>query len=445
MSATRKLGSAVQRRTALLAAGSLAALVAGSAVANAGAFALREQNAAAGGSAFAGVAAGDGGVSSQFWNPAIITQYPGVQAQQSISAIIPQSDVRWTGGPTLPFGQSGDVAQAAALPAGGSSYQWNDRLFFGLSTGAPFGLITKGAQNSAAQIYGRSSKVFSFNATPSIAYKFNDWISVGAGVQVQYFRTTLKQAVGTGPNLPSAILRGDDINVGFTAGITLTPFQGTNIGVGYRYGIKHDLEGYFAAPGFRTRITAPVDLPDVVTVGLTQQLTEQWKVKAGFEWTRWSSFTSFPVTNSTTGTQLVTATGPVNLAFRYDDGYYFSVGADYKLNNNLTLRGGLAYEISPITDANRTIRLPDNDRFWVNIGASYAWNDQLTFDIAYAHAFVDRSPINYVPGNPSYNPLVPVPLVGYSDGSVDIVSVGFRYAFSAPTPTRVEKPIIRKY
>ena len=432
------------RRSALLAAASVVSLVAASGAAQAGAFALREQNTAAGGSAFAGVAAGDGGVSSQFWNPAIITQYPGTRFQQNLSAIIPQSDIRFTSGPTVGFGSPGDVGQAAPLPAGGSSYQITDKLFFGLSTGAPFGLITKPENpNNASQIYGRSSKVFSVNATPSLAYKFNDWISVGAGVQVQYLRVTLKQALATTPNAPNAILRGDDVGVGFTAGITLTPWQGTNFGVGYRYGINHELEGYFAAPGFRTRITAPVDLPDVLTAGLTQVITDRITGKLGFEWSRWSSFTSFPVTNSTAGGPLVTATGPVNLAFRYDDGYYMSAGADYKFNSAITLRAGVAYEISPITDAVRGVRLPDDDRVWLNVGASYAWNDQLTFDVAYAHAFVDRSPINIGPGNPAYNPLVPVALAGYSDSSVDIVSVGFRYTYGV-TPKR-EDPIVRKY
>ncbi|MBY0610552.1 MAG: outer membrane protein transport protein [Beijerinckiaceae bacterium] len=444
MAAVTKSGLVGNSRAVLLAAASLSALVAGSSAANAGAFALREQNAAAQGSAFAGVAAGDGGVSSQFWNPAIITQYPGIQFQQNLSIIIPQSDIRFTSGPTLPFGQPGDIGQAAALPAGGSSYQLTDKIFLGLSTGAPYGLITKPENpNNASQLYGRSSKVFSFNATPSIAYKFNDWISIGAGIQVQYFRVTLKQALGTGANSPNAILRGDDINFGFTAGLTLTPFQGTNFGVGYRYGINHDLEGYFAAPGFRTRITAPTDLPDVVTVGLTQDINDKVKVKAGFEWTRWSKFSSFPVTNSATGGPLVTATGPVNLAFRYDDGYYFSLGADYKFNPNWTVRGGLAYEISPISDAARGVRLPDNDRFWVNVGASYAWNDQLTFDVSYAHAFVGRTPINLTPGNPAYNPLVPVQLVGTADASVDIFSVGVRYVYGV-APKR-EAPIVRKY
>ena len=47
-------------------------------MAQAGAFYLRDQSATAGGESFAGVAAGSGGLSSMFWNPATITMTPGI-------------------------------------------------------------------------------------------------------------------------------------------------------------------------------------------------------------------------------------------------------------------------------------------------------------------------------------------------------------------------------
>ena len=198
-------------------------------------------------------------------------------------------------------------------------------------------------------------------------------------------------------------------------------------------------------PGARARITAPVELPDVVTVGLTHEFTDRITGKAGFEWSHWSKFSSFPVTNSGTGGPLlsgIAAGAPVVLNFRYDDGYYFSLGGDYKYNQNLTLRAGVAYEITPISDASRSIRLPDNDRFWVNIGASYAINEKLSLDVAYSHAFVGSTPINLAPGNPSYSAGLPV-LLGKADSSVDIVSVGFRYAFG--DTAKKELPIVRKF
>ena len=60
-----------------------------------------------------------------------------------------------------------------------------------------------------------------------------------------------------------------------------------------------------------------------------------------------------------------------DLPIQYDDGWFFSAGAEYRWTERLTVRGGIGYEISPITDQVRTPRLPDNDRFWASIGASW--------------------------------------------------------------------------
>ena len=69
-----------------------------------------------------------------------------------------------------------------------------------------------------------------YNATPSIAYRINDWISVGAGVQIQY----AKEASDTGPRgqrrALQAVVKGNGWGYGFTAGATLTPTPTTTIG-----------------------------------------------------------------------------------------------------------------------------------------------------------------------------------------------------------------------
>ena len=99
--------------------------------------------------------------------------------------------------------------------------------------------------------------------------KVNDWLSFGVGPSVQYFDIRLKRAAGVAPNAPSVILEGDDIGFGFTAGVTLTPFAGTTIGIGYRSSINHELEGTLSAPagvlapiGVQLPIRAKLNTPD---------------------------------------------------------------------------------------------------------------------------------------------------------------------------------------
>jgi long-chain fatty acid transport protein len=434
-------------RRSLHTAVGITALVVGCSSAYAGSFSLREQDTVAQGSAFAGNAAGSGGISSMYWNPATLTQFSGFNSQQNFSGIFPQAKVTTTGGfgSVAPFnlGSPGDVGQAALLPSGAVSYQLTEKIFLGLTSNTPFGLVTKTPFGAASQTYGTTSKIFSMNVTPTVAYRFNDFISVGAGLQIQYFKTTLKSATGLGFPAPAStvILKGNDTTVGYTLGATITPFKGTNIGIGYRSGHDNTLDGSFATPASVTKIKAPANLPGILTLGVTQDINTQWQVMAGFEWTNWSTFSRFPVTNSATGAPLVVGGNPLVLAFDYKDSYYMSLGAAYKYNTNWTFRGGIGYEVSPIVDATRATRLPDTDRFWLALGTSYQFNDKLTFDLSYSHAFgVGGKKINIIAGNPIYTP--PVSYSGKVKPSVDIVSFGFRYHFG--DVAKKEMPIIRK-
>ncbi len=429
-------------RSLTLAAVSLAAVIAAQGGAQAGAFGLREQSATAQGYSFAGAASGSGGLSSMFWNPATITMAPGWNSQWSFSAIIPSVDINPVAPtPTLPFGGSGDIGQDAVTLSGASAYQINDRFWVGLSSSTPFGLVTDPRDNWAGQVYSRSSRIFSVNFNPILGVKVNDWLSLAAGPSLQYFDIRLKRAVGVAPGAPNLILDGDDTDFGFTAGATITPFAGTTIGIGYRSSISHELDGTLSAPVgvlgpfAQLPITAKLKTPDQVTIGLSQVINPAITVHAGFEWTNWSVLGA-PAIVGPTGAAISSI--PLN----YDDGFFYSLGMDYRLNNQLILRAGVAYEQSPIDTQIRATRLPDNDRVWVSIGAGYQWSENLSFDVAYTHIFTKDTDIRILPGHQDFAGL---PFVANVDSSVDIISAAVRYRWDNPKVAIPAAPIVRKY
>jgi long-chain fatty acid transport protein len=67
-----------------------------------------------------------------------------------------------------------------------------------MATGAPFGSETQPPNTFAAFGGNAGSDVFSLAATPTVGFKVNDWMSIGAGVTLQYFKVTLK-SVAPGP------------------------------------------------------------------------------------------------------------------------------------------------------------------------------------------------------------------------------------------------------
>ncbi|MGU3664577.1 OmpP1/FadL family transporter [Methylobacterium sp. A49B] len=432
-------------RAAMLAA---TAVILCAGQAHAGAFGIREQSTQAQGLSYAGAASGSGGVSSIFWNPATITMNPGFVSEQNLTFIGLSSEIRPAPGTNPAFaglGGSGDIGQGAVVPAGATSYQLSDRLWLGLSTGAPFGLVTKPRDVWAGEVYGRSSRIFSLAFNPVIGFKVNEWLALAAGPNIEYFRLTLRQALpipGISPvAYPSGFLKGESWGVGFTAGATITPRDGTVLGIGYRSSVHHDIDGSIGVPllalaPLAGQVRAKLNTPDKLSVGLTQAITPVARVNLGFEWDNWSRLGSIGIVSKTLGL-------PVNnLPLNYKDGYTYAIGAEYDASANLTLRTGFAYETSPIDFSNRSVRLPDGDRYIASVGASYRWNQQLTLNLAYSHFFLDRSRIlagigrDYNVGN--------IAFAGVVDSSADVVSVGFRYVFGAPQAP-APAPIIRKY
>ncbi|RFB80979.1 OmpP1/FadL family transporter [Methylovirgula sp. 4M-Z18] len=445
----------------LVGAGTIALAVAASS-AQAGSFGLHEQGAAGTGVSYAGVAAGSAGLSSMFWNPATITDNPGLQSSISLSGIFPYASVTPSAKTVSGLGPGAstagsNVARDGYLPASYSSYQFNDSFWFGLATNTPFGLTTKGGPNWAGQLYGRTSKVRSEDFSPTIGWKINDMISVAVGLQIERFSVRLTQALGTTYGAPSVDLNGHSWGVGATAGVTLKPFDGTEIGIGYRSQVKQDLKGSIKGFPFfligapvgiaDASVKSNVTLPDEVTLGLRQRITNDFTALAGFDWTHWKLFNSFPVTIANSqfasvpnGTTLTT------LGFRYNNSWLASIGGEYRWNDQLKLRAGLGYEKSPIDDAVRSVRLPDVDRLWTSIGASYAVNNKLSLDVSYAHAFkAGGAKINIGPGNPAYLITFLPTFQGETKAHLDIVAVGLTYRWDDPKVVTGVAPKTAKY
>lgn len=366
-------------KTTVLAA---AVLALSATTALAGGFALREQSAEAQGNSFAGVAAGTDGLSAMFWNPATLTQHAsqGLVTEAVGNLIIPYSKGTGNYGP---LSSSGNLGSPTPVPASYMSYAISDDLVLGMGINAPFGLTTD-ANTWAGLPHGDKSKVATYDFSPTVAYKISDMISVGAGLQINYMTVDLNNR-NPANGLEFARFKGDDWGLGYTFGLLLEPSDATSIGIGFRSSIKQKLEGTGKnlLAGFPFgQIAAPFKSPETVTVGISHKATEQLTVKAGVEWTNWSRFKDLTITRTDTGA--VVGSTPEN----WHDGWFYSLGADYDYSDDMTLRAGVAYEKSPVSDAFRTVRMPDNDRYWASLGGSYKLTDRATASLAYSHVFM---------------------------------------------------------
>lgn len=440
------------RVSGLLRAGSaLGLLLIATAQASAGGFAIREQSAAGQGSSFAGIAAG-GALSSMFWNPATMTQYSGKAFELDASIIDAYASHSFTsstlstglGGIFPAYSQGvGNSGEPAVVPATYSSWQITPQLWLGLSVNSPFGLAVTFPRSWAGAGYGQDSMVRSFNFTPAVAYKVNDMISVAAGVQIQYM-TVSYTALTTALPANTAIISGNGYSYGFVLGATVTPTPTTTIGIGYRSALDQKIDGTMAmsstiagsTPG---GVSVTLDLPDMLTVGLRQKIGDRYTLLAGVEWSGWSRIGTARLMSSNGGAATIGG-GAVTFPFQYDDGWFYSLGLEYMWQPDLILRAGIAYEKSPITDGVRTPRLPDNDRMWYSVGASYKppIMPGVTFDLGYSYIAVKDTPINIsaASGNPWLNGTGTY--IGSVDSHVNIFSLALRYQWDADPAPRMK-------
>jgi long-chain fatty acid transport protein len=245
----------------------------------------------------------------------------------------------------------------------------------------------------------------------------------------------------------SLTIGGSGYGFGFTLGATITPMAGTTIGIGYRSAINQKINGSLLTSstiaGTTTgSVNTTLNLPDQLSIGLRQRFLDRWTFLAGFEFANWARIGSAAI-NQGSGAPATLGGAAINLPFNYSNGYFYSVGLEYVALPNLTLRTGIAYEKSPITDGVRTPRLPDNDRMWYSIGATYqAPFKGLSFDLGYSYIDVKNTPINIsaASGNPWLNSTGTY--IGSVQSNIHIISVAARYQWDAD-PVRSAKLITK--
>ncbi|RLA32116.1 MAG: transporter, partial [Gammaproteobacteria bacterium] len=108
----------------------------------------------------------------------------------------------------------------------------------------------------------------------------------------------------------------------------------------------------------------------------------------------------------------------------WEDSWRYSLGAEYSPGSAWTWRGGVAFDATPIPNAElRTPRVPGEDRTWVSFGFSYAMSERMSFDFAYAHLFIKDAKINNTDETFGYT------LTGEFESTTDIISGQMTYRF----------------
>lgn len=376
----------------------LTGVAAATSTALAAGFQLTEQSSLGAGRAYAGAGIVGDDLSAVHYNPAGMTLLEGTRFQ---------AGGVWIG---LNADYSSDISgesengrlKGQMIPAGYVTHQVNDQVWLGFAMTVPFGMGTEYSKDWEGADRGTNAKIYTFDMNPSIAWKVSDFLSIGGGISVQYAKAEL--GMGLHHDLLGKIGHGkveaDSWDWGFNLGVMISPTDKLRFGLAYRSSIEHEAEGDTKLSnitntmlnqlleGQNLAMTTTIETPDTVMLTGTWEATDQLRLSGLIRWANWSKFKELNIKNDLPFV-VESKLGPMagqfkNLSIENDwqDTWLFSVGADYKINSAFTVRGGIAYETSPIDrQETRMAVIPDTDRVWLSLGASWYPTQDLQFDI----------------------------------------------------------------
>ncbi len=412
-------------------------------------FALIEQNASGMGNAYAGAAAVAEDASTIYFNPAGMSLLEGNQFSAAGHAIILGAEFSGTGtkpaglpplgpGPAT-GGTGGDAGGTSAVPNLYLTYGVGEQWDFGLGIGVPFGLVTEYDDTWLGRFQGIKSEITTININPSVSYRISDTVAIGGGINYQQLDAELTNAVVLPGSLEGRTkLEADDDGWGWNIGAMFQLTPATRLGVAYRSEIDYELSGnvsttFGGAPvaAASGAATADATLPDLFSVSVAHQASDQLELLADVSRMGWSSINQINVVDPGTGTLRDV------LVLDFDDAWRFSIGGNYKLNDRWTLKAGLAIDETPVKSADkRTVRLPDNDRTWISFGGQLQVSPTSRWDFGYTHIFIKDAPIDHTRSQQTPGLTVPTPAAGTAttvtgnyEGSVDIFSVQYTLVF----------------
>ncbi len=286
------------------------------------------------------------------------------------------------------------------------------------------------------------------------AYRLNNAWSFGLGLNAVYARAKIErfagdlgagqimqspagatpqgqQLAGMANSIPSdekiAHLNGNKWGFGWNAGILYELDKNNRYALTYRSEVKIDFKGNYSsdlpvainnynfglptATGGATQSGyLTLNLPEMWEVSGYNRVAPQWAIHYSLAYTSWSQFQQLKATSTGGDTLFQKHEG-------FKDAYRIALGTTYYYDDNWTFRTGIAFDDSPVPAQNRSISIPDQDRFWLSAGTTYAFNKDASVDVGVSYMHGQSVKINEGPYQFE------------SEGKAWLFGTNFNYAF----------------
>ena len=402
-------------------------------------FMIRENSAEALATSSAGNASRANGPSTVFANPAGMTRLQADGFEIGAAAVLPSMTFSGSATQATPMGavplagnSGGDSFPSAVIPNLYGVMRLSDDLSAGIAVTVPFGNANTYDPNWYGRYLGTKTAARSADINPAIAWRIDDAWSVGAGLSAQYFSLDVSSAINQAaifgvPGTPDASWRfkASDWAFGYNLGV-MVDLGGTRLGLTYRSSTHHKIEGNLDFTGASPLLgmisgpaSAKAQLPATTGLSATSEITPDLSVSAELQFSQWSVFKNVVIQSQNP---------PFPNVQGYRDTWMVAVGGVYKLDDQWSIKTGIAFDETPVTSRYRAVTLADTDRYLLGLGAEVKLTDSMTLEAAYGHSFNFNHPNMNSSINNTDGITHSVTLNGRYDVNVDVVAVSFRYA-----------------
>ncbi len=261
----------------------------------------------------------------------------------------------------------------------------------GMGVTLPYGLGIAWPEDWEGRAFIIAQDLQTYNFNPNVSYKVpNVDLALGVGAQIYHSNVRLERDVVLRDDTSvRSVIAGSGQGYGATASLMYKPNKSLSLGLNYRSAVTLDIEGTGSFEGeegtpFEQTFTdqagsTSINIPHALTLGVGWT-HEKVFVGLDVNYTTWSryqqvvlEFSEPCLEGSTTCDPSVDATDPPTtvITSNWNDAMAFRLGLQYEVVENLKLRTGFVYDMTPVPEQTLSPSLPDSDRAVVSAGVGY--------------------------------------------------------------------------
>ena len=331
--------------------------------------------------------------SAVFYNPAGMTQLQGVQHVGGVQLVNVDTHFRGLDGETTendlggPFGFPPPLQLFVTATPKDFNIRWLGDLTVGFGLQNLFGFAARYPKDGPLNTSVIEASLPLLDIKPTFAYRFSDWLSIGAGVDIFTFWTGLvggaeQKFISPGlPGIPAGSrvrITGDGTAVGGNASLLMTLLRNdeggprVNLGFVWRSAADLPLNGNLYIDGVKiAKSRSGLHFPDIYTVGLAvwplRDHNREWKLETDVDYVRWDTIKmqKFKFSNGST----------LRIPQTWRNAVSVNTGTEYKWLRlsklphwDLAVRAGYIWSQTPVSDQNFSPAFPDTNGHVLSAG-----------------------------------------------------------------------------